>query len=96
MLEILDPEQNDSFNDHYLDTTIDLSKILFICTANNLSGVSKPLLDRMDIIDVEGYSNLEKRQILDDYILPKEIEKASLTEKLDMFTISSEVKEKLI
>jgi ATP-dependent Lon protease len=96
MLEILDPAQNSSFNDHYLDTTIDLSKVLFICTANNLGGLSKPLLDRMDIIQVEGYSNLEKKKILDDFILPKEIENAGLQDKTSMFTITDEVKDKLI
>ncbi len=74
LLEVLDPEQNHSFVDHYLDLDYDLSKVLFICTANNLSGISGPLQDRLEIIRLSGYTDLEKLAIAKSYLVPKQLE----------------------
>jgi ATP-dependent Lon protease len=74
LLEVLDPEQNHSFVDHYLDLDYDLSKILFICTANSLSGISGPLQDRLEIIRLSGYTDLEKLAIARQYLVPKQLE----------------------
>jgi len=74
LLEVLDPEQNHSFVDHYLDLDYDLSKVLFICTANNLSGISGPLQDRLEIIRLSGYTDLEKLSIAKSYLVPKQLE----------------------
>jgi ATP-dependent Lon protease len=74
LLEVLDPEQNHSFVDHYLDLDYDLSKVLFICTANNLSGISGPLQDRLEIIRLSGYTDLEKLSIARSYLVPKQLE----------------------
>lgn len=73
MLEVLDPEQNHAFNDHYLDLDYDLSQILFIATANSLSGVPKPLLDRMEIIHLSGYTEQEKINIGQQHLIQKAI-----------------------
>lgn len=78
LLEILDPEQNSGFTDDYLDTPIDLSKVLFICTANNLSGIQQPLYDRMEIIEVSGYTFNEKKFIFSKYLQPKAIQNSGL------------------
>ena len=80
MLEVLDPEQNDTFVDHYLDLDYDLSQILFICTANNLSGIPAPLLDRMEMIRISGYTDLEKMAIAKTYLIPKQLENNGLAE----------------
>jgi ATP-dependent Lon protease len=74
LLEVLDPEQNHSFVDHYLDLDYDLSKVLFIATANSLSGISGPLQDRLEIIRLSGYTDLEKIAITKQYLIPKQLE----------------------
>ncbi|RDH85533.1 MAG: endopeptidase La [endosymbiont of Escarpia spicata] len=78
LLEVLDPEQNSDFLDHYLDLRFDLSKVLFICTANQLDTIPAPLLDRMEMIHLSGYIASEKLQIARKYLLPRQLNKAGL------------------
>jgi len=78
MLEILDPQQNSTFRDHYLDLPFDLSKVLFVCTANQLETIPGPLIDRMDVIQLTGYTEDEKLQIARRYLVPKQLEEHGL------------------
>ena len=81
MLEVLDPEQNKTFRDHYVDLPFDLSKVLFICTANTIDTIPGPLLDRMDVISLSGYTEDEKMGIARRYLTPKQIEAHGLTDE---------------
>jgi ATP-dependent Lon protease len=90
LLEVLDPEQNSDFLDHYLDLRFDLSKVLFVCTANQTDSIPGPLLDRMEVIQLSGYIAAEKLAIAKKYLLPRQVERAGLaknTVKLDTETL---------
>ncbi|MBB6144057.1 ATP-dependent Lon protease [Silvibacterium bohemicum] len=81
LLEILDPAQNNTFRDNYLDQPFDLSKVLFICTANQLDPIPAPLLDRMEIIDLQGYTEEEKTHIAFRYLIPRQIKENGIQEE---------------
>ena len=105
LLEVLDPEQNGHFHDNYLDVDYDLSKVLFIATANNLGTISKPLLDRMEVIEINSYIPEEKIEIARKHLVPKQLQengfekreitfpKATITEIIDGYTRESGVRE---
>ncbi len=94
LLEVLDPEQNDSFADNYLELEYDLSKVLFIATANSLDTIPAPLRDRMEIININGYTLEEKLQIAKEHLMLKQIEENGLTE--DQIDITDKAIEKII
>src|SRR5919201_1808286 len=86
MLEVLDPEQNSSFRDHYLDLPFDLSNVFFICTANQLDTVPPALRDRMEVIELSGYTHEEKREIAKRYLVPRQMERTGLGRSKIEFT----------
>lgn len=94
LLEVLDPEQNFAFHDNYLNIDYDLSKVMFLATANNLSTISQPLLDRMELIDVSGYIMEEKVEIAHRHLIPKQLENHGLTE--DAIKIPKKTIEKIV
>ncbi len=86
LLEVLDPAQNSTFRDHYLDVPFDLSKVLFITTANVLDTIPDALRDRMEVLELQGYTEFEKTRIAFDYLIPRQVEENGLTEKQIRFT----------
>jgi len=86
LLEVLDPEQNFDFTDHYLNLPFDLSRVMFITTANMLDTIPRPLLDRMEVINLAGYTNLEKLQIAKRYLVPRQVDEHGLAGKHIRFT----------
>ena len=82
LLEVLDPEQNSAFHDNFLDMDFDLSNVMFIATANSLSTISKPLLDRMELINISGYIVEEKIEIAAKYLIPKQLENHGIDENV--------------
>jgi ATP-dependent Lon protease len=86
LLEVLDPEQNAEFMDHYMDLRMDLSKVLFICTANQLDTIPRPLLDRMDRINLSGYITQEKMEIARKHLWPRLLKRNNLTSKIITIT----------
>ncbi|MCB0219251.1 MAG: endopeptidase La, partial [Chrysiogenetes bacterium] len=89
LLEVLDPAQNDTFSDHYLDVPFDLSKVMFIATANQLDSIPHALLDRMEVIELSGYTEEEKLHIASTYLVPRQLKENALTPELCEFTQES-------
>ena len=96
LLEVLDPEQNNAFHDNYLDVDYDLSKVLFIATANDISSIPRPLLDRMELIEVGGYITEEKIEIAKRHLIPKELENTGLDTFTPKVTFSKAAIENII
>ncbi|MEM9490522.1 MAG: endopeptidase La, partial [Myxococcota bacterium] len=94
MLEVLDPEQNHAFSDHYLEIDLDLSKVMFVATANHEETIPPPLLDRMEVIRIPGYTQQEKRTIATDHLIPKQIEEHGLA--AEQFTLDEEALSEVI
>ena len=94
LLEVLDPEQNEAFHDNYLELDYDLSKVMFVATANSLATIQPALRDRMEIIEINGYTIEEKVQIAKNHLLPKQLKSHGLKE--EQFTLSDEVLEKIV
>lgn len=94
LLEVLDPEQNNSFTDHYMNVPYDLSDVLFICTANTLDTIPAPLLNRMEVIEFQGYTPIEKEHIAKDHLIPKAFEKAGIPK--DKLSIDDDAIETII
>lgn len=94
LLEVLDSEQNDKFCDHYIELPMDLSEVLFIATANDVQTIPRPLLDRMELIEVSSYTRNEKMHIAKEHLLPKQIKKNGLTE--EQLTISTKALDRMI
>jgi len=85
MLEVLDPEQNKDFVDHYVEVPVDLSKVMFICTANQTDTISQPLLDRMEMVELSGYTAVEKLEIAKNHLIPKQLGEHGITrEQIDL------------
>jgi ATP-dependent Lon protease len=93
LLEVLDPNQNHAFMDHFVGQPIDLSKVIFIATANRVEDISAPLLDRMEVLTLSGYSIEEKQHIVSNYLLPKQAEGSYLDLGADMQVVPSAVVE---
>ena len=94
LLEVLDPEQNNTFTDHYMNVPYDLSDVLFLCTANSLDTIPGPLLDRMEVIQFQGYTPLEKKRIAKDHLIPKSMEAMGISP--EQMTVTDEAVECLI
>ena len=96
LLEVLDPEQNNAFHDNYLDVDYDLSKVLFVATANNLSTIPRPLLDRMEVIEVSGYITEEKIEIAKRHLIPRELDNTGMKTLPTKLTFNKAAIEKII